>query len=78
MIFSEATADAAGKDFIEHVWPALFAGSRGSRNNEYMKVRAFVIEARKDGGASVEWTARILRQYGGDRYRITTRFEIGA
>ena len=76
MIFLETTAEAAGKDFVDHVWPTLFQGKRGSRNREYMKVRAFVLEARKEGGASVEWTARILKQYGGDRYRITTHFEI--
>lgn len=76
MIFSETTSEAAGNDFAENVWPHLFAGKRGSRNREYMRVRAFVLEARKPGGASEEWTARILKRYGGDRYRITTKFEM--
>lgn len=76
MIFLETTADVAGKDFVERVWPNLFAGKRGSRNREYMKVRAFVLQARKPGGASKEWTARILKEYGGQDYRVTTAFEI--
>ena len=75
MIFSETTGEAAGIDFAKNVWPHLFPGKRGSRNREFMRVRAFVKKV-EDGGASPEWTARILKQYGGDRYRITTKFEI--
>ena len=76
MNFSEISVASAGIDFVENVWPTLFPGKRGSRNREYMKVRAFVLYVRKHGSASNDWTARILKQYGGEGYRVSTSFEV--
>lgn len=75
MNYKIATAQECAADFVENVWPQLFKGSRGSRNNEYMKVRAFVKDVR--GGTAKD--GRIidyLKQYGGSRYKISVDLKI--
>lgn len=75
MKFKPATAQECAADFVENVWPNLFKGKRGSKNKEWAKVRAFVKEVER-GTAGEERIAKCLRQYGGDRYKIDTRFSI--
>lgn len=78
MIYSETSVESAGKDFVENIWPTLFSGKRGSQNREYMKVRAFVLQTKKFGGASKSWTVKILKEYGGDRYNFTEKIGVCA
>lgn len=75
MELKEVTASEAAKDFVRHVWPTLFAGDRKGSSAPYSRVRAFVT-AVKAGKETEAWTIRILTQYGGGRYRITTKFQI--
>lgn len=69
------TAKEAAKDFVTHVWPTLFIGNRKGSFAPYSKIRAFVTSVEK-GTESEEYTIRVLKEYGGDRYDIIIEFEI--
>lgn len=63
------TVQECAADFVENVWPHLFKGSRGSKNREWAKVRAFVIDV-KAGRNRQGRTIDFLKEYGGGRYEI--------
>lgn len=75
MELKEVTAHEAAKDFVRNVWPKLFKGQRNGSSAPYSRVRAFVT-AVKAGKETEVWTVKILTEYGGGRYRITSKFEI--
>ena len=79
MKYETATAQECALDFVQNVWPNLFKGKRGSRNKEYMKVRAFVKEVINPDEKKRPREGRIidyLREYGEGRYKIGITLKI--
>lgn len=78
MQYTEKTASEAVLHFAEHVFPTLFKGKRkpDGEGKEYKRVYQVIRDA-KAGKLSEARAKAILQEYGGEAYRVTTRFEVG-
>ena len=74
--YKTTTATSAVLHFSEHGFRLAFKGKTGKGNPDYFRAVQIIKSARSEGGVSDERARWLLENYGGEVYRVESRFEV--
>ena len=76
MEYTATTATAAVLHFAEHGFRPAFKGKTGKENPDYFRAVQIIKSAKSECGVSDERARWLLENYGGEMYRVESRFEV--